>query len=205
MQIITASETIGPQDVQVLRAGVGKLFKNGKNKIVLEIVQAGTLSSDVLRKSPSWTSWRELSGRIVLSGFDPPAKARIEGLIKPPAIPSFMDRAAALKYFRGPAPSAPTLAPAAKTDGNVAPGQAPLFKEDVRQREITQLGPLRKQIADLEKENLSLKEQLLAMVIERRLPSDAEGLKAKIAALEGEVADLLLKSKDAVKGKDGKA
>ncbi|MBC7691945.1 MAG: hypothetical protein H7222_09255 [Methylotenera sp.] len=198
--ILCASGPISPENLKVLRAGINKLFLDGKNKIILELAEASTISSEVLRELAVLNLLAsELSGKIVLAGVDPVTRSKIENFSKPPVVISYATRADAVASFAPPppaelkvpspaaqaTPATPTPAPG-KTSDAVSPEKA-----QIRQREITDLGALRKQIAQLEAENKTLKHNMLAMVMERRTPPDADSYDTKIKALEVQIVELL--------------
>jgi hypothetical protein len=204
VQVLSASEAIGAADIQILRAGISKLFKNGKNKIVLDVDHSMDLPLDVLREIAHLDILaRELSGRIVLSGFGKEAKARIENLMKPPAIPSFESVQEAIQFFSPPAPSSsaaiPGAKPGAKPGPEVISKPAPGVKEEARARETPDISELRKRLSDLESENRTLREQLMGWVVVRKTVSDAQVYQEKVAALEQELAQVLNQLKGAQK------
>lgn len=203
VQLIQVSEPVTLADSKILHAGIKSLFTNGKNKIVLELVGQQALPAEVLREIAFLDVLaRELAGRIVLAGVDPELKTRIEAFAKPPVVKCFATVEEALETFKPkppkPIPAAPSPAPAP------APAAAPAgqFKEDIRKRELEDVGTFRRRIAELEKENLALRKQLVAAMAQRRVPQDAATFQEKIRSLEAQLQQCFteLQSKPADKG-----
>ena len=222
VQIIRVSGPITADKFAILKTALTKLFKVGKNKIILELAGSKELSSDILRELALLNLLAsELSGRIVLAEVDDATRAKIQSFSKPPVVNCYIKTTDAVTSFKAPPPKAePAPAPKAAPPAPVAaaPTVAPTpaapaapaapvgpdpgtpeflaIKQQFRQREITELGPLRKQIESLSSENTSIKEQLLAMVMVRRSPPDGPAADAKIKALEQQLEDYLLKEKE---------
>ena len=226
IQIIRVSGPITTDKFAILKTALTKLFMVGKNKIVLELAGANELSSDILRELALLNLLAsELSGRIVLAEVDDATRAKIQAFSKPPIVNCFVKTADAVASFKipdpkplappkpvaaplpppiGAAPAKPTVstpAPAAITTPapeEPAPGSPELLavRQQFRQREVTELGPLRKQIEALSAENTTIKEQLLAMVMVRRSPPDAAAFDGKIKALEQQLEEFLTKEKE---------
>ncbi len=47
--VLTGTGEITEHDIQVLRAGLTKLFKSGKNRVVVDIPEADKLPPEILR------------------------------------------------------------------------------------------------------------------------------------------------------------
>ncbi len=62
--------------------------------------------------------------------------------------------------------------------------QVKLLKEEIRQRELQELGKLRETISRLENENRVLLDQFKTYFIERRQPPDERAYQQRIADLE---------------------
>ena len=248
VDILTSSEEITSKDISVLKAGITRLFQNGKNKIVFELPTTAqtTISEEVIRELGLLDNFaRELSGRIVVVSANPNIMQRIQAFASPPIVLCHATRKEALAVFAAappldakveppiPAPPAPvavapatvpvTPAPAVKAPVEPPPVQAPkavvpppaaagapgakaaapvaadappelvggLTKDAFLARELGDLGQIRKQLADAERENRVLQEQLVRVVVERRVSGDGEALHEKIKALELEVEKLL--------------
>ncbi|MBS1962859.1 MAG: hypothetical protein JST04_11625 [Bdellovibrionales bacterium] len=120
ISILVAEGPITPENFAVLRAGIKKLFKDGKNKIILELPDSGTIAPPLLRELATLNLLAsELAGSIVLAQIAPLTRAKIEAFSKPPAVRCFADRAKAAEFFyppneeAGKSPGAASTAPAA--------------------------------------------------------------------------------------------
>lgn len=128
INVLVASGPIEPANFAVLKAGIKKLFKDGKNKIILELPDSSTLSTAILREFAVMNLLAsELAGQIILAEISPLTRAKIESFSKPPIVRCFANRAAAVEFFHPKTEEAPsTVAPAAT--GAAAPA-APADKK----------------------------------------------------------------------------
>ncbi|MFL5815275.1 MAG: hypothetical protein ACJ763_16990 [Bdellovibrionia bacterium] len=119
IQILTIAELDSSQNVDVLRAGITQIFKNGKNRIILELAEPKLISAELLRELGRLKLLaNELAGDIVLSGLDPDTKQKVDNFSKPPFAISFLTTPQAVNYFKelhakAPASAAMPTAPAA--------------------------------------------------------------------------------------------
>lgn len=199
-----------PENFAILRAGIKKQFQDGKNKIILEVPDAQSFSSEILRDIAQMNLIAsELSGQIVLAGIDSPTRTRIEAFAKPPVVHCFETREKAIEFFHPAEKAADTVtaAPAAPVSETPAAPGAPAektvdqFKEEIRAQEINTLGVLRKTISDLEAQNKELTTQLSNLVRMRRDPPDLASWQEKVALLEKQLEEAMtqVNAKDAPK------
>ncbi len=100
ISVLVAEGPITPENFAILRAGIKKLFKDGKNKIILELPDSGTFTPPILREFATLNLMAsELSGSIVLAQIAPLTRAKIEAFSKPPAVRCFTDRTIASEFF----------------------------------------------------------------------------------------------------------
>jgi anti-anti-sigma regulatory factor len=181
--ILSVTETVTSHDVEVLRAGIIKILKTGKNRIVLEIPKNESLPSDVIRELASFDILaRELAGRLVLAEVTPMLKSKIEVFAMPPVILTFESRAQALEFFLTPPKTEQTPAPESSASD--------VATEALRQEQSS----FRSRILELEAENKLLKEQIVLATIARRLPADEAGYRERISTLEAQIEKLLLEA-----------
>jgi hypothetical protein len=204
IQVLTISELDSPKNVDVLRAGITQIFRNGKNRIVLELAESKAVPSELLRELGRLKLLaNELAGDIVISGLDEETKKRIDSFAKPPFAITFLTTPQALHYLkdmgvpRPPLPAQKPVAapqaqpiPAAATAGPV-PAIKEQFKEELRARELGEAGSLRKEVERLRSENESLMELLNKRMVERRDPPDVAAYRVRIAELEKQLSDIL--------------
>lgn len=195
LEYLTAEGSIEPRDVQVLKVGVGKLIRDGKNQIALEVAEA-TMPDELVRELMALDLVaRELSGRVVVLATSSALRTKLENFARPMTLGVFSDRGAVEKFFesindaplgpiQGAAPSVPSVADL-EGSSEVAPEeQVKLLKEEIRQRELQELGKLRETISRLENENRVLLDQFKTYFIERRQPPDERAYQQRIADLE---------------------
>jgi hypothetical protein len=183
--VLTGAGEISSHDMEVLRAGILKTLKSGRNRIILELVDAEKLPQELFRELAQFDRLaRELSGRIVLAGFNDRLRALVAQASPPPGIECFETTETALQTFHGKAAD-PVSAPQA-----AAPEKS---KTELRQAELSSTD-LKKRVTDLENENRSLLEQLHAASLARWKPSVA-AQDAQIEALNGRLEEILVQLK----------
>jgi hypothetical protein len=211
ISVLVVEGAITPESFAVLKAGIKKLFRDGKNKIILELPDSGGFTPTVLREIAVLNlTAAELSGSIALAQIAPLTRAKIEAFSKPPIVNCFSSRAEAVESFypKTPEPSngpmaAPAPASAASpadakiTDTNSADEAAMHYKEQLKQRESGELGELRKRLVELENENVELKARLTEIVIVRREPPDVEAWREKVTILEKQVSEAIKAAQEA--------
>lgn len=219
IQILTVSELDSSKSVDVLRAGITQIFQNGKNRIILELSEAKDIPAELLRELGRLKLLaNELAGDIVLSGLDPETKQKVDNFAKPPFAVSFITTPQAVNYLKElhakatkaaaaaalpPSPVQPATAPLpqsaapptsppanAPTAGPV-PALAEQFKDELRHRELGEVGQLKKEIERLKNENRSLTDLLHKKVLERHTPPDAAAYELKIRDLEKQLTEIL--------------
>lgn len=190
IQILTIEDLRTEENLKLLKAGITKLFKSGKNKIILELLESGAIPVEVLRELGRLKLLaNELSGDIVLAGMGDESKTQIENFSKPPFTRCFGTTEQAIQYF-APAPvAAPANAPVVGT-----PKRGEDLKEQIKQRELGELGTLRKENERLRAENESLQRLFATKILYGREPLDAQGDQEKIRILEAQLADILGKA-----------
>lgn len=202
VDILTAAGPIEPRDAEILKAGVSKLIRDGKNQIAIEISEA-RVPTEMIRELVALDLLaRELSGRVIVVTAQKPLRIEIENFARPTTLESFESRAQALEFFdkinAAPlaplpvAPSASTSLPAAPpVDQKPAEEEVKLLKEQIRERELKEVGELRKTIARLEDENKALLAQLQTLVMERRAPPDEAAYRERVRDLEDKLEKLM--------------
>jgi hypothetical protein len=203
VEILTTSGSIAQRDVQVLSVGVGKLIRDGKNQILLEVSES-SMPDELIRELMALDLVaRELSGRLIVLASRPELRTKIDNFARPMTLASFAERNAALEFFEkmnaaplgpiagaGPVETAPGGAPA-EAAPSVPEEQVKQLKEDIRKREIDELGQLRETIVRLENENQALLAQFQTYFRERRIPPDERAYQQRIQDLESRLEELM--------------
>ncbi len=204
VEILTTSGAIAQRDVQVLSVGVGKLIRDGKNQILLEVSEP-SMPDDLIRELMALDLVaRELSGRLIILASRPELRTKIENFARPMTLASFPDRNAAIEFFdtmnaaplgpiAGAAPAEATTPAQAGAEPThaVSEEQGKQLKEDIRKREVDELGQLRETIVRLENENQALLNQFQTYFRERRLPTDERAYQQRIQDLESRLEELM--------------
>ncbi len=209
ISILVVQGEMTPENFAILKAGIKKLFRDGKNKIVLEFPESGSFTPTVLREIAILNlTAAELSGSIALAQIAPLTRAKIEAFSKPPVVSCFSTREEALESFYpkeepdekpvGPAVgSTPPPAPMA-VDTNALDEEAAMqYRQQLKERESGELGELRKRLVQLENENVELKSQISQMIVTRREPPDVEAWREKVTILERQVSEAIKTAQEA--------
>src|SRR5262245_15056237 len=99
--ILTGVGDISEHDIQVLKAGLTKLFNSGKNRIVVDLPEADRIPPEMLREIARLDiTARELSGRIVLAGINSRLREQIESFSKPPVVECVESKEAGVEKLR---------------------------------------------------------------------------------------------------------
>lgn len=198
IQILTVSESVSLDNFKVLKAGITKLFKSGKNRLILDFVHAEDLQNDILREISVLNIYaRELAGEIILSGISTEVKNKIDHFAQPPLITCFLNTGMGIQYFekRDAALDSSTKSNAINLPQKAQPTSDEIaqHKSKLKQSEAG-VTDLRKEIEQLKIENTALKKQLLNFILERRLPPNAQALQDRISDLEHQLEKNLKKS-----------
>lgn len=186
IQILSVDGPISVHNFQVLRAGVTKLFKDGKNRIVLELNWNKDLDDQIIRDFGVLNLLaRELSGELMLSITDPNLRSKIENFAKPNVVKVYETKAQAFEAML-----AQKTAP---TKHEERDDEIRKLKEQLKAKEGGELSALKTTNARLQDENSKFEDQLLKTILQRRVPADEQGFVEKIRSLEQEVEGLLAK------------
>ncbi|RZA07415.1 MAG: anti-sigma factor antagonist [Proteobacteria bacterium] len=192
--ILGVTGEIDMHNFEVLKAGISKLFRSGKNRIILNLEDATEISGEALRELAILDVFaRELSGKIVLSATNPELKESVRLFSKPPVIPIVSTVAQGLEVFS-------RLSDAEHADPEtlgawMKRAETAEAALNGAQEELARLNP--KALADLQAEAALLRtkisvleSQVEALTFETRQPVSAEGFLEKISALEESVKRL---------------
>ncbi len=187
---VSILEVSGPLDhhnFQVLKAGITKLLRSGKNRIVLSLIDATALESDTLREIAIIDVYaRELAGKIVLASGSEELKESVKLFAKPPVIPILSSVELAIDYFKKAEPLAEEEedvgALKAKLEAKAKEVEA--LEARLKLQDPKEMNELRSANAELKAKISLLEGQVDQMVKEKRQPVDAEGFLEKVATME---------------------
>lgn len=98
--VLEISGDISAHNVQVLKAGIKKLFHSGKNKIIISLIDTSSIEGEVIRELAMLDVLaRELSGKIVLVSDNDELKESVKSFAAPPVIPIFSTVEQAAEYL----------------------------------------------------------------------------------------------------------
>ena len=216
IEFLKVEGEITPRDVQVIRAGLTKVLGAGKNRIIVELMNAEQVPPEALREIAKLDLLaRELSGRILLTGVNPGLRAQIAQFAHPPVIPCFESSEEAVRYLvegEKKPEETPLAIQRPATDAKIttpSPEEAAQaraqYKEQILAQEKDALGVLRKKVEALEKENLVLHEKFVQLFIGRKVIPDEKTYQDKIENLEAQLQKYLLDQQQQTKGAGSKS
>jgi anti-anti-sigma regulatory factor len=202
LSILSVLGPVSQDQARILQAGIKKLLREGKHKIVLDFEEPRSLNVESLQLLLELHIMAtELSGQIVLSGIDPATQVTIRNLSNPPLLKAFSSKEEAFQSFPKPRDldDSPPLTSAPSGSQAEIKATAPVaseeevskLKEEILARERGDLGELRKKLASLEKQNAELKLRIQEVYRERRYPLDEKGLQSQIETLELKLSEAL--------------
>lgn len=125
--VLAVSGPVSAENFKVLKAGVTKLLKDGKNKVVLELHEWNDFTTEIIRDLVQLNLLaQELSGKIVLSQVDATTKTKITTFATPQVLELYERTSDAVVSFIPPKKEEiPTIPPLAATPTPVAPTKQP--------------------------------------------------------------------------------
>lgn len=193
VSVLEVSGNVDAKNFAILKAGITKLLRDGKNRIVLSFLDASELESEVIRDLAIIDVYaRELSGKIILVSANPDLKESVRLFAKPPVVPILGSIDQAIDYFK-------KSQPGVEEEEEVTALKQQLQEKDQMiqslESRIQLQGP--KEAADLRAKNAELmgklrllEEQVALLTKEKRRPMDEEGFLEKILSLEDAVKKL---------------
>lgn len=194
--ILEIQGSIDVHNFAVLKAGLSKLLQNGKNRIVLHLLDPAGLSSEVLRELAILDVFaRELSGKLVLASDSMDLKQKVETFAKPPVVAFLPSVAKAVEYLKDldaleGDEGGENLAEVQK-ELETYKSQAASLEARLKLADSGAADKLRAENAEL-KDKVKLLEGQVGEILggERAQPIDAKGYLEKIQALEETVRRL---------------
>lgn len=182
---------LNENSAQVLHAGISKLLRTGKDKIALELGGTALLPDSFTQELVSLHGIaRELGGEIVICLNEPRGgKLRASlGSAKLVVVQSVAE--AAEQFARALAVKAPELSTEAQAILRERDAKIANLEKRVAALDPSQLRSLQSELENVRNENLVLKNQVLSLMEERRIPPDAEAVKERIQGFEKLIQEL---------------
>ncbi len=194
---------------KILKAGIAKLLKDGKNKMILDFSRTPKIDPGCLRELAELNLIaRELSGEILLASLSPMMRMNIENLGKPSALTCFPSRAAALTILTrmGQEPEDEEEDEDTKGMGveellAKKKDEVKGLKDQLKQRETGELSKLREQLVTYQTNIKTLEQKVLASLKERRQSDDLAIATERSMMLEKRCVELSQALEESDKGK----
>lgn len=179
--VVTGPVTV--HDTAILKAGITRIFAGGKKKIVLSLGLCEIAGEDVLKELSSLEAMAASQGAAVaFGGIGPDLKRVVEKVSPGMAALCYTSDEEAITFVQGT-----KLLDAAATELASLRKELADIKAKFAAGDSEETLKTRIQVADLVAKNRYLEEQLRLMILERRLPPDAEAVKEKISSLEAAI------------------
>lgn len=193
--VLDVQGNISIHNFAVLKAGLTKLLQNGKNRIVLHVLDAEHLASDVIRELAILDVFaRELSGKLVLASDNAELKSKVTTFARPPIVAILPSVAKAVEYLHdldslegdegGESFAEISTALEAKTK------QVAALEAQLKQAGAADAQRIRAENAALKDRVTLLESQVAELAGSRRQPADAAGFLEKFEVLEETVRKL---------------
>lgn len=186
INIVTVSDGLDLHSFNVLKAGVTKLFRDGKNKIIIHLVGIDHLPADVIREVAILDlTAKELSGRIAASGVTDSLKQEILAFAKPPVLPIFPSIERAVEFFqRTTAALSGDDFSVLKEENNRLQSEIEELKKQIAAIPVGEIDALRGANKEYSLKNENLLQELNQLMQERRRFASAAALAEQIQVLE---------------------
>ena len=186
--------TVEARDVQVLKAGLTKILRDGKNRIVVCFEELEKLDSEVVREiSVIDLTARELAGQIAIVSSVKSVGEAIKNFAKPATLPFFETKEKALDFFQKKKPDeedASETTAALKNQLAAKDKEISSLKDQLKMLNPAEVKKLRVEKIELASKVSILMEQLEDLMLKRKMPTDIEGFVGTIEALEDTVKQL---------------
>ncbi len=100
IHVLEVKEEVDLKNFQILKAGISKLLKDGRNRMILDFSDTPSIDSACLRELAELNLIaRELSGEIMLASLSPFIRSNVENLGKPNALTCFPSKEDAIAIY----------------------------------------------------------------------------------------------------------
>lgn len=204
IHILSIQGDLDSKQFAVVKAGISKLLRDGKNRMVLDLSQIGKLDTEAVQGLVALNVVaRELSGDILLSGLEAPLRQVVENLGKPSLLTCYPSLDAALDVFQRLSPEKEEI----EADEEVSSGDIAVdfqkkneeikkLRAELKQKEEGELGRLREEVARLGTEKKIWEERIHAWIAEKRQPPTEQAALDKVRILEDKVIELQTQLED---------
>jgi anti-anti-sigma regulatory factor len=175
-----------------MKAGIGKLLRTGKNKMILDLAAAtGIQTAGVLELGRLNQMAGELEGEIVVIATQPGLISDLGKALPPQKITCTTTLEQALKAFKSevPAERATTQSLSAQPELVAALKEIGELKEKIRALEGSEIAKLKREAAMLRGECETLRGDYKKLWAERKHPASEKGYLEKIRVLEKQIEE----------------
>jgi anti-anti-sigma regulatory factor len=206
VQVLRVEGPVSAHEGQVIRAGIVKLMRDGKDRIVIDFSAVEDLDEPTLKEIGHLNfAARELSGGLTLLVSNPKLRSKIETIANPKPLGCFESFESASDFFKTGV--LPTANVSLDDKMKAKDEEIQTLKQQLKEKEGGELASVKAEAATLKEEQARSLAQFEALVLERREPADVAAWKDKTAALEAKVIELsekIVALQEAAASGDGK-
>jgi hypothetical protein len=203
ISILEASEDISVHEISILKAGIGKLLKSGKNKIILNLTNAKKLSTEMMEVILHFQSIAfELKGELILVGQGDLVHEVIQKKGKGNYLKFFTSKEAAVSSFDGDLKgTAATKDPALEmslADVKKLVEKAQAENQKLKSSNSGKGSELKKVLSEnalFKRKIRKLEKELEVIKKDHKTPANLDFIDAKIKTVETALFDLLKQDK----------
>ncbi len=194
IEVLELEGSIDAHDMQVLKAGITKLLRAGKNRIILSFADSiALITGDILREIAILDLFaKELAGAVVLATSNEKLTQVILNYTKPSVLSAFPEVKLAVSFFKNAKEESlkPFDSKVANEQLAAKDTEISALKNQLKLLDPREVADLRKKNAELLKQNGMLEEELAASLKVRRAPPTVAAYEQKVNLLEGSLARL---------------
>lgn len=189
------SGAMDDRSFDVLTAGIKKLLRDGKNRLILELLDTGKLESRFIREIIGLNFLaQELDGQLVVRTEDAQALFWLMHFTRSKSIHFFQKKEDAIKKFEeSGTPNEKEEKPAVELESalQTKDNELLILKKQLQDKEGGEMGQLRKENAQLKEANTKFTEVVEDLMKKRREPSDITTCQEKVKVLETRIEELV--------------
>lgn len=192
VHVLHVQGALATTDSAVLRAGISKLMRTGKDRIVLDLSSSSPLPEEIAKEVVELHRvTTELGGRIAVV-VPEPAGGKLRAKLNGTGLPIVDSLEAAVRLCETPVATAAEETGALNTRDLLQERDARIrmLEGQLALQNPEALRLLRQENQSLRRQAAQLELQILSFAKERRLPPDAEAAKSRIESLENSVLEL---------------
>lgn len=189
--ILKISGDVDVKGTAILRAGVTKLMKSGKDKIILDLAQVGGLHESFVKEVTELHKLAaELMGKVVVAGAPANVATQLKAAGDPPPFPVINTVIEAITFLQQTGQLIEELPPEIDALIKQRDARIQALENQIALSNPEELRKLRQENETLRSQTQALESQVTELIQGRRIPPDVEAVLEKINVLERNVKEM---------------